>query len=439
MKYVRFFTVLALCIAFTMRPVEAVSGISVVCRNGADALPYYSIMNGELWRIEIRDNKLTPVKILDAGCSFPKISPSGRTVAFVRGTKICLVDITGGDVTELCDCHQHSVLDFPSDDWIYFAMGGFNESSSKQLKRVNTSNGNVEDVASCSYRISQIGVSNDLSRMVVRTGDAPDGPIGMIIAVDLPTNGSDYRRVDGNSTWNCASGIFGDGQHVMDGWQDGVGGGVHAGMDIRLYSDGSLVESYANADALNWPPNSGSWKPSNNGNTHGIFSSCGAANSDRWACMVMGNASNRIYISEGQVLINFKDKQCIVPTKGLDGTFDCGDFWEGNPDDVLGGGNTGESKVKVTDGQSYAGVDGFLAVTAEKVTIRATERGVAVSVPLNGHYRVAVYDVNGRLAASVEGTHAGTHLLGVQALPPGSYIVKVRQGGRTLSARFCTF
>jgi len=396
----------------------AVSGISVCTKDGTGTLTYYGIQKGQLWRNTIIDNDVTSEKIFDGPCTRPALNPSGTKVAFLKGSRISVIGISGGDVTELADGSENGYLDFPSDEWVYFTMGSYHDAGSKQLKRVRADgSGSREDVVTYTWRVSQIGICNDLSKAAMRTGDVDGDVRNKIIVADVPGDGSSYLDRSGGSTWSCATGMFADGEHVMDGWQDGVGGGTHAGMDIRNVSDGGLAAAYANADALGWPPNSGSWRPSGNGNTHGIFHSCAATNSDRWACMVMGNASNRNYISEGQVLFNWKDQECIVPTKDLIGTFDHGDFWAGNP--CADGGPLADADVCASAVRMRSPAKMLL----DGLTVSGLTNGFTIQLSSVGNHTVEVVTLSGSVARSYSGTGDAHY---TASLAPGTYLIKAQ-------------
>ncbi|MBD3391971.1 MAG: hypothetical protein GF418_07870 [Chitinivibrionales bacterium] len=381
----------------------AVSGISVVTHNGTGTLQYYGIQKGELVRNIIVNNEVTSEVIFDGPCTRPAICPSGTHVAFLKGSKVCVIPMVGGDVTELADATENSYLDFPTDDWVYFNMGSFHDDGSKSIKKVKADGSSgAEDVVYCNWRAAQFNISNDLQTVCYRTGD----PTGKIV-ITSPTDGSNYEDRSGGSQWSCASGLFADGQHLMDGWQDGVQGLTHGGMDIRKCSDGSTAKSYANLTALDWAPNSGAWKPANGGHSHAIFHSCGATNSDRWACTVVGNKDmeGRDYINQGQMLVNWKDEECIVPTKDMTGTFDHGDFWDGNPDGVL-----------ARPRQTY---------DVRFVNSILQKQGMWMIDVASGEHQIDITTPTGRMMRAFRGTGMTTYRIDTAGWARGVYCIRV--------------
>ena len=306
--------------------VLAVNGISVTIRNGSGTLKYYGTVNGELWRHDISGNQVQGHrKLFDGPCSRPCINPGGTKVAFVKRTsgsdaKICVIPIDGGAPTEIAHCHENSQIDFPHNDWIYFTMGCHFDHDSRILKRVSPNGGSVEDVRTFPFRVSTIQLSNDLTRATIRTGDKDGTVTGKILCYDMA--GGTYENRAGGS-FSCAGGMFSDGRHFMDG------NGDHDGFDIRDFATGNKAKSFMNSTAVQWPPCNGNHGVSST--HHGIFNSGAATNAPKWMCINLGGSRNDI--KEGVFLINWVDEECINVCADLDGVFDNGDFWEGEPDE----------------------------------------------------------------------------------------------------------
>lgn len=367
----------ALFCLFLMIQAFAVSGIAVCTKDGSRALQYYGTMDGQLYRHNIVNDVVTGhTKLFDGPCSEPRINPAGTKIAFIKGSKISVINIDGGPATELCDAHQNAQVDFPTNDWIYFVPGSFHEDGSKPLKRVNVNSKTVENVVTFSWRVSQLFVSSDqTSRAVMRVGDCCGTVTGTIIAYTLPGNGTAYQDRGGGSSWSCAAGLFSDGVNLMDGDQD-----PHESMVIRRWDNGSQVATYNNNDALNWPPNSGANRPSSM--NHAIFHTGAATNHPDWACVAMGGS--RDYAWDRQVLINWKDHRCIVASQGLTGKFDHGDFWVGTVTAV----DHGLSPKPI-------GKESF-----ERVAVSRRNGWIAIEAGMT--CAVEVIDLQGRIANSVQ-------------------------------------
>jgi len=272
-------TVLTLAGVASQTP--AVTGVAVYTKDGSRSVQYYGTVDGQLWRRDIvNDVPQAPVMLFSGPCTRPCINPSGTKVAFLKGAKVAIVGVNGGEVTELADAVQDGMLDFPHDSWVYFTMGGFHQSDSRYLKRVSSSGGAAQDVHTFPCRISQIQISNNLSRAVIRPGDDESGDwTGSVTAVDMST--WDMRVLSG--AWSCGAGFFSDGVYVMDGWGD------HDGYDIRRWDNGNTVAlSFSHATAQDWPPNSGA---SLAGSLHhAIFHTGAATNDPAWMCLAIGGS-----------------------------------------------------------------------------------------------------------------------------------------------------
>jgi len=229
------------------------------------------------------------------------INPAGTQVAFVQtttaGSKVCVVPVNGGAVTELTTCDRHAILDFPCDDWIYFSGGGFNEwDRSGNIKRVRPSDKSVQNVVSLKYEqpgtvlagIVQMQISNDLTRMVVRTDDRDEGPAGQpsgtIVKYDLAVNDAILRiAMKTSEPWSCGMGFASDGSHVFDGW------GGHDGWDIFTWENNTRVKQISSGG-------------------HEIFSVGSATNHPDWIC----------YGSHGsQKLKNWRPKRLSPPATAM--------------------------------------------------------------------------------------------------------------------------
>ncbi len=388
----------------------AVDGVVVNTRNGTDSLQYYGTIDGELWRHDIvGDVVIASSKIYDGPASRPAISPDGSRVAFIKATgvatgKIAMINIDGTGEIELVDCLRNSLVDFPDNQWVYFTLGGYHESTSGDLKRVDVNTRVVDPVmqvkgrSGSNTRIAQIQISGDLTRAVIRSGDSESDPAGEIVALSL----TDDDRLDQTlgTQYSCAGGFFADGQYVMDG------NGAHDGFDIHLYSDASVVKTFQNTDAFNWPPNSGAGNPGDL--NHAIFNTGGATNSDRWMNIVTGGT--RDYKWDSMMLFNWKDERCIFVTRGMAGPWDHGDFWVGVPDTP-----TDTTPPFVITASTQSGVDNQVTVTYSEVVTAAT-------VEVAGNYGI---DSGVTVSAAVQPGSGDAIVLTTSTLSTGTYTLTV--------------
>ena len=303
---------LIICMAGIVSSLYAVNGFAVSVKGLPDYIS--GAKNGMVWRHDIRNNSATRHIILDSGaCSNPAISPDGARIAYIKSGGLWVMDSNGKNKLRLIS--TGSVLnpvEFPSNSYIYIGEG-------TTLKRVTLSG--VTQSWTLPFCFSQLNISNDLTRMIVRTTDNCGSSPSTIIAYDMTTLPATAFRtgMDGGagSQPSCGSGIASDGQTYMDGWID------HDGFDVRRWSDASVVKSFSNASAFRWAVDYSKITASTE---HVAFSSGCATNSPKWHCI-----SN----NQNQVLINWVDQQCFSPTGDLAGTslvvgelqFSGGDFW----------------------------------------------------------------------------------------------------------------
>jgi hypothetical protein len=402
-----------------------VEGFAVSISNGQGYLQYYGRTEGELWRHTIVNDEVTEhKKLFDGPGTRPCISPDGKNIAFIKEDKVAIISMEGGEVTELASCYKNSWLDFPDNEWIYYIQeGSFHEPNSNTLKRVSINSKDVETVIQFKNgsdgdgaRVSQIQISNDLKRAVIRPGDNSESdPLGTILKYDLEANEGRFGSVL-SGAWSCAAGISSDGQYALDGWGD------HTGFDILNWDDGSNVTTFNNTDAYQWAPNSGASLPTH----HAIFHSGGATNDPHWICVVVGSTpghDQRNDIHGHQILINWQDQKCINVTKGMDNAnfFDHGDFW------------VGETESPAIRMGAVNGWDGKYSFFVNGSDI--------FSFMNNGEIRrVEIVNLTGRFIRSVPVSAAsiiwdGRDFRG-RAAANGVYFIRAAVGGEVFSERF---
>jgi hypothetical protein len=306
-------------------------GSAVVTRNGStDNIDFrhqdYGVYNGELWRYTIMSGVVRArKKIFPGPATFPRISPDGSKVAFIREigpvSTLCVIDINGDTVTELTPCAPSSLVDFAADDWVYFTLGsGQQNIDSRYLRRVHVPDKTVENVATFPCTIAQINISRDLTRAVIRNsspgvltcGDEKAYAYSMIL-LDSGSFGTDMTP----GRICCVTAMFSDGQYGAFGWVS------HLGTDIKPWgSPDTIVKSVDYQAAFGWPPNRNADNPPTS-DVGPVFTSRASTNGPYWECLLFND--------EAFLLINWSDEQCINVTALTSGNVGQGDFWVGSP------------------------------------------------------------------------------------------------------------
>ena len=320
-----------LCVSASVFSITMTSGFSVNILGKPDYL--WGSKNGMVWRHNIRNNIVTSHVVLDSGlCSSPCISPDGRRVAYFKldaanicsnsgdgncvygGGYIWVMNSDGTNKTRLCRTivKVDELLDFPDNSFIY-------NCHDQELRKINLT-GTVVSTWRLPFCSWQINIANDMDRAVFRTGDFCGADRGTIVAYELSTYPAvDYRDIGGGSgsSPSCASGISNDGIFALDGWVD------HDGWDVRNWASGAKIFSFSNLTACAWRPNTMSF---GSDPSHTPWTSCNSTNSNKW---------RSVQINNHQVLFNWVDSMCIVPTASFAAVvnynfnFDAGDFWVG--------------------------------------------------------------------------------------------------------------
>ena len=385
----------------------AVSGFSV----GALGYPHYfwGARNGMIWRHDIRNNVATRHVVLDSGrCSAPCISPDGAHVVYFKidtavfdtgnpysSGYIWIMNSDGTNKRRLCATIKDvtDMLDFSGNNAIFSATGS-------TINRIDTV-GTVVATYSVPTQPWQFEVANDLKKMMMRTSDFGGEDRGSIVAYDLSTwPTTTYRDFGGGagSSPSCGSSLTCDGQYVCDGWTD------HDGFDVRNWSNGSILKSVSNATVCSWAPNT---KNFGTNPAHLFWSSCGATNSYKWRC---------ISINGHQLLVNWVDNMCIVPTASFsvgfgwtENSFDAGDFWVGDLPPT-------SNDISQLQPKQDLGIKATLLPGT----------GIAIIISESEPYTVSLSDISGRTLWSTRNTHAKEYHISRAMTGSGVRIIKVQ-------------
>ena len=337
-------------------PVFAVDGIAIKSTYpDYDALLGFGsdILNNNIVRMNIVNSKVSGGEVLLAtNAGHERMSPNGQKVAFLKygnatTSKLCVMSINGGTITELCDAPTIAGIDFPTNDYIYFngdnpeqpcpILGG---QKGGEIYRISATGGTKQlmvtlypegDTSRVARSCGDIYVSNDEKRICFRSPNTlrgincerndvyPPAPFGGYVIFDMSTirpnghgilysnNGvacDDCTNGNGKNDNSCGGGMSWDGLYVYDGWTG------HTGYDIR--DAGSMGTLVATVPC---------------GNTHKPGQSGGACNNADWITRTIGDAwgDKELGYELQQSLFNWRTGEQIVTGRG-----DGGDFWVGS-------------------------------------------------------------------------------------------------------------
>ena len=398
---------------------------------------------GQLWKYDFVDGiRTSKVKLYDGPCSFARLSPDGKMVAFVKSLsamanssdslsafgpgKVCVMSIDGGAVTELANCEELSLLDFPDTSWVYFSdrtpdSHGGASPAGHNWKRVNVSTNAIIDVASFHVAtgqpmyVYQFQKSRVDDHCVVRTSVDdynPNSFYHMAVKYDIGT-GNGLLSESFGGRWMCITGMFADGVNAFLGWN------THDGWDIQDWNTKAVVTTVSNTEALGWPPRSGTGTSPGTSEIFAVFASRAATNNPEWILNLTGRClwwdTNNAFL-----LINYIRKYCINITEGTaeDGLIGGGDAWIKLPD-------SSTAIVSRQTGLPGEGVSseatGFHSVFTFKYSLQK-DACVKISVfTSNGQIVKTIYDGWKR-----KGTHSvawnGTDISG-HRVTPGVYLI----------------
>ena len=317
-------------------PVFAVDGIAI------------KTTNNNIVRLNIVSSQVSgsPV-ILATNASYGRMSPNGQKVAFLKygnatTSKLCVMSINGGTITELCDAPTEGGIDFPTNDYIYFngdntekpcpvqggARGGdvYRISATGGTKELMVTLYPEEDTNRVARTTGYIDVSSNESRICFHspnthggitcngTNTEPPKPFGGYVVFDMANKRSSGKGIlminngvgcdactngTGKADNSCGGGMSWDGRYVLDGWTS------HTGYDIRdAGSMGTLVASVSC------------------GNEHNPGGCAASCNNAEWICRTIGDGWNTPL---QQSLFNWRTGEQIVTGLG-----NGGDFWVGS-------------------------------------------------------------------------------------------------------------
>ncbi|MDD5676313.1 MAG: hypothetical protein PHC61_19225, partial [Chitinivibrionales bacterium] len=321
----------------------AVDGIAVTVRNAPQTY-FGDNFNGDIYRIDIKNSDtVKSTKLVSKPASHPHISPDGKRVAFFQADNsgawfVCVISIDGGTITKLCPAHPYSTLDFPANDWIYWANGAGGDVA----PRINP--GTID---SCEY-VYRVNANGGAREFVVRLLNAPYTQGGTPTPVS--TGGEDLvvdtglTRICFHPYYGGASGGYsiyflswGDGIWRPKYTRDGCGGGMsfdghllllgqqsHADYDIININNPSGMADNNYPCCIQAVPGSIVKKDVACGEQHWYYSCGGATNDTAWICRVLPTVAAYNY-QTGQCLFNWVTLEHVHTGQG-----DGGDFWVGS-------------------------------------------------------------------------------------------------------------
>jgi len=488
-------------------PILAANGRSItVCwrhSNNTPALPEGSLPDanandmmpaGALVRFDISNNSVTKVdtivKMTTAFCQYPAWSLDGSRIAFFRwpyrisgstlqkitgdNPSLCIVDMNGKNLKNLTTLPStpgiESSLDWPADGWIYYAKprSDVTESYGKtgtDIWKVNPYAANPASTdqkvvtlePNCGY-IRRFSLSLDATRAAFQayaiypqTCATPNHEITFPGLADLGGSGSCNDKI--SASGNYAGGFM---------------GGAHAEVCLRHWNGSQFIAyDFTNFDI----PHTSifqafTWAGFNMGSDAGVQQICFSSNSDKWYCENVAWHYGGFRRGVNQLILNWVDKQAIIPTKNPDTQSSngidpnpgliaycsfSGDFWvkpsssqnDYAYEDTAGawhqmskpsGWSLGDTSLVPTSIGYRSGRNAAATLTAA-----ITSAGIlSVSLPDGRAYAVSITDMSGKVLAVryVRGVERATF----SGVPRGACVVRAASdsespGGRMLIAR----
>lgn len=351
--------------------VSAVDGISVSTHwSGSNQNLYGGY--GRIDRHTIRNSTVVSTRTLYTGeARYPTIDQSGTRVAFIKKSgKVSLVDIDGGTVTDLVDIPgTEGYLDWPAGQWLWYSRGGYNQSGSAEVWKVNVDTRQTQRIITfkksggSTVRQWNWMVSADGTRMFIRCNDS-DGnfngtKFGDIFWIKVPTT-IPKDIILGNGSSSDRSGNF-DGCGVAmnpSGTKGCYFGSVgHGGLNFaNWWQTNSVID--LSASTLN------SWGE-NMGNSYNRTR--WSVNSEDWVCVMSGWCC-RGDGGSNQVLYDYVNHEQVAVTHNAANSNqndDAGDFWLGDP-----GGTTDDPSMFLTPKTlAFSGDAGGAAPAPGTVTV----------------------------------------------------------------------
>ncbi|MDD5675951.1 MAG: hypothetical protein PHC61_17405, partial [Chitinivibrionales bacterium] len=385
----------------------AVDGIAVTVRNQAQS---YSgdHFNGDIYRIDIKGSqKANETKLVTGNSSHAHISPNGKRIAFFQSNTVngisqwyvCVMSIDGGTITKLCPAHPYSTLDFPTNDWIYWANGCGGDvaprmnpgstDSAEYIFRVNANGGAREFVI---IMLNPPYTQGGTPTHVGLGGEDLDVDTGLTRFCNHPYYGGAsggytiYSLSWGDGIWRpkytadgCGGGMSFDGHYLYLGNQDHAsyriinidypGGFTNTNYPCCISQIPEAVDTTVYCGNTHYPT---------------YYGNGGATNNADWIVRCR-NSVPELNGGEGQDLFNWRTGEQIVTGLG-----DGGDFWVGSASNATtmvlnpatlnfvaekGGaspaaqtvqiGNSGSGTLNtVTNSISYTSGSGWLTVSA---------------------------------------------------------------------------
>lgn len=352
----------------------AVNGVAVVTHwNGINANLWGNY--GQIEKYTVTNNVSSKTATLYSGTArWPTIDHTGSKVAFIKQLgEIAVVSIDGGTATDLCSVpsggNDEGFLGWPTGDWIYYTGGGYSNTKSSELWRVNANTKQNERVVTFvtngTTPVGQWswGISSNGQRMFIRCNDS-DGNFnktayGDCFFVQLPTSfpqnielgKTELTGVHSVSIDGCGAAISPDGSICI------AFPGSHSEIAFRHWWQTSPYQTIAVSAMF-------AWGNIENTGTEGNWLRF-AVNSDKWICAMTGKDRGKNGSSSSR--FNFVDQEAISIAKssGYNDCYDPGSFFIGEA--------TSAPVLSLTPTSlDFDAVIGLTAPAAQTVTVKNT-------------------------------------------------------------------
>ncbi len=276
---------------------------------------------GKIYRYKIQGSTVVEgAVIFDGQARFATINQEGTHVAFIQSDgQISMVPVDGGAVVDLVKVGSaKGYLDWPDGQWLYYSEGGYDESGSKYLKKVNVTTRRTASVTTFNTTMWLWSIARDGDRASVRPCDGQDGSgTGHVYRYVLsqPTTISQNNADD--LGMGCGNAIAPSGSYIMrfDSY-------AHSSIAFHNW-DRSQAKRWTISDMNGWGADMGS----------GWNRNRWSCNADNWICTMQGWDGRNAKDGSNQVLYDWRNQEQVAVTNDPSGSRiqnEAGDLWVGS-------------------------------------------------------------------------------------------------------------